>query len=328
MKRIHLSLTQPTSLPPIALTIGNYDGVHLGHQAMLDVLIQDAKDKHLLTAVMVFEPQPREFFCPDDPPPRLSSLDEKADILAKMGVDYLIVANFDDQFRSLSADAFAELLGKLNVQHLVLGDDFRFGHDRLGDAQFLVDLGLSVANLATVVKDDARISSTLIRQALAKQDLALAARLLGRDYAITGVVEHGDKIGRTLDFATANVALNRPKPAVKGVYGADVFAFKDGKAIDLAILSQSGGVAGVASGSLFGAVNVGTRPSVNGSQHRLEVHLPNYAADLYGLTLKVVFRTFLHGEKKYESLDALKQGIAQDVADLLAWRAAQDKDAE
>lgn len=319
MKVIDLNIAHPANLPPLALTIGNYDGVHQGHQAMLGALIKDAQQKGLASAVMVFEPQPREFFCPDDPPPRLTSLLEKAQIMTGLGVDYLIVARFDDELRQLSADAFAELLRKLNTQHLVLGDDFRFGHDRTGDTDFLIRAGFSVDHLSTVLNDDVRISSTAVREALSEQNLALAKTLLGRDYAITGEVVHGDKIGRTLDFATANVSLNRLKPAVNGIYGADVFAYKEGKVIDLSALG--GGVLGMQAGSLFGTVNVGTRPSVNGSDYRLEVHLPDFNADLYGMTLKVVFLTYLHGEKKYANLDELKAGIAKDVADLLAWRA-------
>ncbi|MFL1732067.1 riboflavin biosynthesis protein RibF [Moraxella oculi] len=323
MQLTYLNLNKLDKLPPIALTIGNYDGVHLGHQVMLDVLVKDAKSKQLATAVMVFEPQPREFFCPDNPPSRLTSLNEKASIMANLGIDHLIVAGFDDEFRSLSADEFAQLLHRLNVRHLVLGDDFRFGQDRLGDAHFLMDCNFSVSSLNTIFNDEVRISSTLIRQALTDHDLAFAKQLLGRDYAITGIVEHGDKIGRQLGFATANIALNRPKPAVLGVYGADIFAFKDGKKVDWALLGKQQGICGVATGSLFGAVNVGMRPSVSGTQYRLEVHLPNFSADLYGMTLQVVFRTFLHGEKKYDDLAMLKQGIAKDVADLLTWRRQQ-----
>lgn len=322
MQIITLDLSAPATLPPIALTIGNYDGVHLGHQSMIARLLQTARQHDLAAAVMVFEPQPREFFCADNPPPRLSSLAEKAQMMSNLGVDYLIVAGFDDKFRLLSAKCFANLLTALNVQHLVLGDDFRFGHDRAGDAKFLKDAGFAVDNLSTVMADGERISSTAVRTALGNHDFCLARQLLGRDYAITGQVVHGDKIGRTLDFATANIALNRPKPALSGIYGADVFVIQDGKAADWRELGLTGGVAGVQAGSLFGAVNVGTRPSINGKEYRLEVHLPQFSGDLYGLTLQVVFLTYLHGEKKYASLDELKAGIADDVLALLAWRAA------
>ncbi|WII94796.1 bifunctional riboflavin kinase/FMN adenylyltransferase [Moraxella haemolytica] len=322
MQIISLDLSSPAVLPPIALTIGNYDGVHLGHRSMIRLLLQTARQNNLASAIMVFEPQPREFFCADNPPPRLSSLAEKALMMSQLGVDYLIVARFDDKFRSLSARCFANLLTALNAQCLVLGDDFRFGHDRAGDADFLRGLGFGVDSLPTVMTGDKRISSTAVRMALAKQDLPFAKELLGRDYAITGQVVHGDKIGRTLNFATANIALNRPKPALLGVYGADVFVMKGGKKADWGEFGLSGGVAGVHEGSLFGAVNVGMRPTINGKEYRLEVHLPKFAGDLYGLTLQVVFLTYLHGEKKYGSLELLKAGIADDVSALLAWRDA------
>lgn len=328
MQLIFLTPTKPPCLPPIALTIGNFDGVHLGHQAMLSALCQDATKLGLKTAVMVFEPQPREFFEPHNPPARLTNLDEKCALLSSMGVDYVLVANFDDAFRSLSAQAFGQILTKLNAKHLVLGDDFRFGHDRLGDKVFLRQMGFGVDSLQTVAYDGLRVSSTAIRNALATGNLALAKALLGRDYGMTGVVVHGDKIGRTLDFATANVALNRIKPALQGVFGADILAYQAGKAVDLSVLGKDGqtGIQGTRVGSLFGAVNIGTRPSVGGVDYRLEVHLPEFVGDLYGLTLQVVFLTYLHDERTYASFEALKAGIANDVAELVAWRASGNFD--
>lgn len=325
MQLIHLTLDNLPSLPPLALTIGNYDGVHLGHQALLLALDRDAKQMGYQSAVMVFEPQPREFFTPDDPPARLTSLAEKAKYIGDLGVDYLIVASFDQAFRSLSAQDFATLLQGLNVRHLVLGDDFRFGHDRVGDKAFLAAAGFGVDSLHSVLQDGERISSSLVRKALAAGDLASAKSLLGRAYAITGQVEHGDKIGRTLDFPTANIAINRIKPALHGVYGADVIGFVDGRQIDLVSLGKDGqtGVVGMAQGSLFGAVSVGKRPSVNGQDWRVEVHLPQFAGDLYGIELQVTFTHYLHGERKYDGLDALKAGISDDVAQLLKWRDAQ-----
>ncbi len=157
---------------------------------------------------------------------------------------------------------------------------------------------------------------------VAKGDLTYAKTLLGRDYAITGKVIHGDKIGRKLGFATANVALNRQKVALQGVFGADVFALKDNQPIDFNTLAINGqtGITGTAPNSLWGAVNIGTRPSVGGMDCRLEVHLPEFAGDLYNLTLKVVFKHFLHDEKKYPNLDALQSAISQDVTQLIQWR--------
>lgn len=324
MRVLPLDLVDLPSLPPLALTIGNYDGVHLGHQSMLKSLVADAKRLALSSAVMVFEPQPREFFSPDNPPARLSNLNEKTDLIASLGVDFLLVADFNDDFRKLSAADFVKLLTKLQVKHLVLGDDFRFGHDRLGDKDFLKAANFSVDSLASVLIQGQRVSSSLIRQSLAAGDLASAKTYLGRNYIVKGKVVHGDKIGRSLDFPTANVALERRLPALHGVFGADILAYRDGQQLDWLELADSHkkGVVGLSPNSLWAAVSVGKRPSVNGQDWRLEVHLPNFSGDLYGLDLQVVFLHYLHGEKKYSGLDELKAAIAQDVLDLLTWRQA------
>ena len=314
-------LTQHPLLSASVMTIGNFDGVHLGHQAMLAQVKAVATAQQLASAAMIFEPQPREFFNPQTAPPRLTSFAEKAQFIAATGIDYLIVANFDHAFRSLSAQAFAEMLIKLNIQHMVLGDDFRFGHYRTGDSEFLQNFGLPVQILHTITDHDhhdERISSTRIRECLLQGDLATAKHLLGRDYTIMGEVMHGDKIGRTLDFPTANIALNRIKPALHGIFGVSVVA-TDGS--DLSSLGQLGqtGVQGLTTGSLFGACNVGTRPAVDGKEWRLEINFPQFAGDLYGQELTVTFLHFLHGERHYKGLEALKTGITQDVVDLLAW---------
>lgn len=250
----------------------------------------------------------------------MTNFTEKVALLDKHGIDFIIKADFNDDFRHLSAHAFAMLLTTLGTQHLVLGDDFRFGHDRIGDKVFLQNLGFGVDSLATVTHDNARISSTAVREALAQGDLNAAKIMLGRDYAMTGQVIHGDKIGRTLNFPTANVALGRLKPAIQGVFGVDVLADKDGQMIDLYALG--GGIKGQTMSSLLGAVNVGKRPSVNGTDYRLEVHLPEFRGDLYGMTLTVIFKKYLHGERHYESLADLKDGINKDVDELMAWRNA------
>lgn len=320
-------------LAPCVLTIGNFDGVHLGHQAMLAQVRALADEQNLSAAVMIFEPQPREFFAPEIAPARLTNLAEKQALLAEYGVETLIVAGFDNDFRALSAQAFADILAqRLNVQALVLGDDFRFGHDRTGDSQFLRDYGLHVTNLHTVTDHtaaDKRISSTRVRDLLLAGDIAAANQLLNRDYAITGTVIGGDKIGRTMDFPTANVDLARIKPALHGIFAVDVVCLdKDGQVVPngLTTLAENErtGVAGLRPHSLFGTANIGTRPSVD-KEHdwRLEVHFPQFQADLYGEKLHVRFLHFLHGERHYESLEALKIGIKQDVLDLLEWRKQQ-----
>lgn len=325
--------TSPVDLAPCVLTIGNFDGVHLGHQAMLAQVRDIADAQNLGSAVMIFEPQPREFFAPATAPARLTNLAEKQALLAEHGVETLIVASFDADFRSLSAQAFADLLAlRLNVKALVLGDDFRFGHDRAGDSQFLRDYGLHVTNLHTVTDDSdtaERISSTRVRDLLLAGDLDAANTLLGRDYAITGMVVGGDKIGRTMDFPTANIDLERLKPALHGIFAVDVVSLdNDGKVIPngLTALAVGGktGVAGLSPHSLFGTANIGTRPSVDKERSwRLEVHFPELQADLYGLTLQVRFLHFLHGERRYDGLEALKAGIHKDVKELLEWREKQ-----
>ncbi|MBI0426746.1 riboflavin biosynthesis protein RibF [Psychrobacter sp. NG27] len=340
--------TSPVALSPCVLTIGNFDGVHLGHQAMLAQVRDIACAQNLEAAVMIFEPQPREFFAPDKAPARLTNLAEKQALLAEYGVETLIVAGFDSDFRSLSAQAFADILAKrLNVKALVLGDDFRFGHDRTGDSQFLRHYGLDVTNLHTVTdgntnsdsigsgsidtidNDATRISSTRVRDLLLVGDIQAANALLGRHYAITGTVVRGDQIGRTMNFPTANIDLQRIKPALHGIFAVDVVSLdEDGNVIadglTVNAVNEKVGITGLRTHSLFGTASVGIRPSVNkGSDWRLEVHFPELQADLYGLNLQVRFLHFLHGERRYEGLEALKAGIHQDVADLLEWRKKQ-----
>lgn len=308
----------PQLLTKNVLSVGNFDGVHLGHQAMLAQLNNLAQRFDLASCVMIFEPQPREFFNPNTAPPRLSNLDEKLALLQQFDVQNVIVASFDEDFRHLSAQSFAELLKRLSVQQLVLGDDFRFGHDRIGDSDFLQKSGFMVHNLGTVVDNQQiRISSTKVREYLLNGDLLSAKQILGRDYTITGKVVHGDKIGRTLDFPTANIALNRIRPPLHGVFAVDVLMQGDNFA------EEWDGLAGFSPNSLFGCANIGTRPSVNGEDWRLEVYLPNFQGDLYNKILTVKFLHFLHGEKKYNDINALKNGIQQDVSQLLNWRTMQ-----
>lgn len=297
---------------------------------MLAQVKEQAKRMQLTSAVMIFEPQPREFFTPEKAPARLTNLAEKQALLAEYGVETLIVAGFDAEFRALSAKAFADILvDKLNVRALVLGDDFHFGHDRTGDSQFLRDYGLQVTNLHTVMDASAtpeRISSTRVRKLLLAGNIEAANTLLGRDYAITGTVIHGDKIGRQLNFPTANIELSRIKPALHGIFAVDVVRLDDkGHVITdgFASLVQNGqmGLTGLRAHSLFGTANIGIRPSVNNEKEwRLEVHFPKLNANLYGEHLQVRFLHFLHGEKQYAGLDALKAGIQDDVEKLLAWR--------
>lgn len=318
------ALSSTTDLAQTAVTIGNFDGVHVGHQAMIQQLKAVAAAQQLKTVVMLFEPQPLEFFKGYDAPPRISSLREKVEYLTELGIDYIAVAKFDNHFRSLNAEAFAHLLkNSLNATHLVLGDDFHFGKNRQGNSDFLRDFGFQVTNLSTVNLSGERVSSTRIRQTLQAGDLALAAQLLGRPYSITGRVQYGDQIGRTLDFPTINVRLNRHRPCLNGIYGVEVVCETTSLTDTVSNAHPSKtGVVGYSPNSLFGAGHVGTRPAIQQVQPewRLEVHFPNVSANLYGLLMRVTFLNYLHGEKNYPSLEALKAGIDDDVEKLLEFR--------
>lgn len=330
MQLLRLNALAPDfQLEKTAVTIGNFDGVHLGHQAMIAQLKQLAAAQQLKTLVMIFEPQPLEFFKGYEAPPRISSLREKVEYLTELGVDYIAVAKFDNYFRSLSAEAFADILKyKLNAHSLVLGDDFHFGKNRQGNSEFLQQYGFQVTNLNTILADGERVSSTRIRQTLQAGNLALAAKLLGRPYSITGRVQYGDQIGRTIDFPTINVRLNRHKPCLNGIYGVEVLC--ETESLQAKVQAENPnqpGIAGYDPTALFGAGHVGTRPAIKQDhpEWRLEVHFPEVSANLYGLLMRVTFLNYLHGEKDYPSLEALKAGIDDDVEKLLEFRLSTPK---
>ncbi|GAB3050691.1 bifunctional riboflavin kinase/FAD synthetase [Acinetobacter apis] len=324
MKLLRLHALSPhMQLPKTAVTIGNFDGVHLGHQAMVKQLKHVALEKNLKTLVIVFEPQPLEFFKQYDAPPRISSLREKVEALAALGVDYVVIVKFNAEFRNQSRENFASILkNTLNAEHLVLGDDFHFGKNRQGNSKFLKTYGFVVDNLKTVVLDGERVSSTRIRRVLQQGNLALANQLLGRPYSIIGRVQHGDKLGRTLSFPTINIGLKRHKPCLSGIYGVDVVCETQPLTDHIRKDSALTGVLGYQEQSLFGAGHVGTRPAIQQDtpEWRLEVHFPEVSANLYGLLMRVTFLNYLHGERNYASLDALKEGIHDDVVQLLEFR--------
>ena len=325
MKLLRLNALAPNfKLPETAVTIGNFDGVHLGHQAMINQLKDLAKEQNLKTVVMIFEPQPLEFFKSYDAPPRISSLREKVEYLTELGIDYIAIAKFDNVFRSLSAEAFADILKyKLNTKSLVLGEDHHFGKNRQGNSQFLRNYGFHVTDLQNIEVDGERVSSTLIRETLQGGNLARAAQLLGRPYSITGRVQYGDQIGRTINFPTINVRMSRHKPCLHGIYGVEVVC-ETTSLKDKVRQSDSSlqGIAAYDSTGLFGAGHVGTRPAIQQDhpEWRLEVHFPDVSANLYGLLMRVTFLNYLHGEKNYPSLEALKAGIDDDVEKLLEFR--------
>ena len=284
------------------LTIGNFDGVHLGHQRILTRLKDYGQSLKLPTVVMVFEPQPKEFFDLATAPARLSTLAEKAQLLEKNGVDALACMAFNQRFRSLSAQQFVEqvLVEGLNVKALIVGDDFRFGCDRSGDFAFLQQAGeqygFTVQDTHTVANDGERISSTLIRDALAAGQLDIAAQLLGQPYAINGRVAHGQKLGRTLGVPTANVILKRNKTPLAGVFAVTVTTHTQSQT-----LTHSG------------VANIGMRPTVGGVKPILEAHLFDFSGDLYGQRISVRFEQKIRDEQRFNGLDELKAAIHQDI---------------
>lgn len=281
-------------------TIGNFDGIHLGHQAILGRLRERAKELGVPSCVVLFEPQPREYFAPEQAPARLSRLRDKLALLAEQGVDRVLCLAFNPRLRELSADEFVRhvLLDGLGVQHLEVGDDFRFGCDRAGDFAFLAAVaareGFSVEEAATVLIDGVRVSSTGVREALRIGDFPLVERLLGRQFQIAGRVLHGQALGRQLNAPTANVQLKHRRVPLSGVYL--VSAQIDGRPWP-------------------GIANIGVRPSVagDGSAH-LEVHLLDFSGDLYGRRLAVAFHQKLRDEQRFASVEALKAAIAADIA--------------
>ncbi|MDC9596052.1 bifunctional riboflavin kinase/FAD synthetase [Xenorhabdus anantnagensis] len=281
------------------LTIGNFDGVHRGHLALLKHLKQEGQRLGLPTMVMIFEPQPLEVFATDKAPARLTRLRDKIKYLAQNGVDYLLCVKFDKYFAANSPEAFVSqlLVKKLGVKFLAIGDDFRFGKNRFGDFHYLQQAGkqynFDVASTDSFCDSGLRISSTAIRQALQNDDLALAEILLGHPYSISGRVVHGKQLGRTIGFPTANLPLRRLVTPVKGVYAVEVHGLGDNP--------------------LPGVANIGNRPTVAGQGQQLEVHLIDTQMDLYGRHIDVVLRKKLRNEQRFASLDALKQQIANDV---------------
>lgn len=290
---------------PTVLTIGNFDGVHQGHRSLLVKLKAAAEKSALLPAVLTFEPHPREFFAAGSAPARLSTLREKLELIADEGVAATWVMHFNTRFAALSAEQFVErlLVDTLRVKHLFIGDDFRFGAGRRGDFALLraagERYGFAVEAMDSVIIDGERVSSSAVRAALAAGQLDRAARLLGRPYAIDGRVVHGEKIGRQLGFATANIRIKHDKPPLLGVFAVEV-GVRHGLGDDAVRLN--------------GVANLGFRPSVNRlPQPLLEVHLLDYAGDLYGVHLNVRFLHKLRSEMKFPNFDALKAQIALDV---------------
>lgn len=285
-------------------TIGNFDGVHIGHQTILEQVKEKAAALGVPSVVMVFEPQPREFFQGNEAPPRLMSFRQKFEALTALGIDHVLCLHFNGRLRRLTSHEFIDtvLVEGVRVRHLVVGDDFRFGCDRTGDFMLLREVGrqqgFTVENTRTVTVAGERVSSTRVRERLTVNRLEEAEALLGRPYRIRGRVVYGRQLGREIGAPTANILLQRMAP-LQGVYVVTAM-LEDGEVYD-------------------GVANIGLRPTVDGKQPALEVHLFDFAGTLYGQHIEVVFRHGLREEIKFDSVDALKEQIARDFDDARDW---------
>ncbi|MDQ2964124.1 MAG: bifunctional riboflavin kinase/FAD synthetase [Pseudomonadota bacterium] len=291
----------------VALTIGNFDGVHRGHQAMLNRLVEAAQDLGLPPAVLTFDPHPREFFARETAPPRLSTLRGKLELFAKLGIARAYIARFDARLAKLTAEQFIDdaLVRALGTRWVLVGEDFRFGRGRSGDLAVLRASArtFSVEAMPTVTVDAERVSSSAIRAALASGELERAASMLGRPYAIIGRVAHGDKLGRNLGFPTANVPL-RHKPALSGIFAVRVHGLDDVPRL--------------------GVASLGVRPTVKaGARPLLEVFVLDFDAAIYGRRIRVEFLQKLRDEERYADLDALKRQIHSDVVQARDYFATQ-----
>lgn len=295
---------RPTDCRPAdsgcVLTVGNYDGVHLGHQQMIRVLKERAAELGCASTVLVFEPSSKEFIDPAGAPPRLTRWREKYLALAALGVDRLVTLRFDDEIRAMSPQCFVEqlLVADLNVRHLVVGNDFRYGAKAQGTIHSLRAAGgthgFGVEQVDAFIVDGVRVSSTAIRERLEQGDCAGAARLLGRRYSMIGRVTHGERLGRALGFPTANLRLMRRKSPLWGILAVRVH--------------------GIEAQPLNGVASLGTRPTVNGVEPLLEVHVFDFQGDLYGRPIEVEFVAKLRDELKFDSVDLMQVQMQVDAA--------------
>lgn len=290
------------------VTIGNFDGVHLGHQSILSKLQARSRYLGLPSVVVLFEPHAQEFFQPKQAPARLFKLTDKLTALAEHGVEYVLCLRFGEELANLTAQDFVRrvLIERLNVRHLFIGDDFRFGHQRQGDFELLKSYDFSVeANQSVTfeaMESDSpqtiRISSSKIRELIEQGDFTLSKQLLGKNYRFTGKVAHGDKQGRDIGFPTANLPLKRLKSPLKGVYAVRVYVIKTGQDCCTPI---------------YGVANVGGKPTVKPSKERLEVHLFDFDGDIYGEKLAIEPIAKIRDERKFESIEALTLQIKKDI---------------
>ena len=318
--RVFRGYRHPQLASACALTIGNFDGVHRGHQAMLALLKNEAQHRGVPSCVMTFEPHPRDYFAalakkPELAPPRIATLRDKLTELAACGIDQVVVLPFDARLASQSPEAFINdvLVQGLGARYILVGDDFRFGAKRAGGYAMLdaagQRLGFDVARMNSYEVQSTRVSSSAVRQALGAGDMTQTASLLGRPYSISGHVVHGRKLGRDLGFSTLNLRFSHWNPAASGIFAVHVFGLTDQP--------------------LIGVANLGIRPSidandVNGGRVLLETYCLDWPAVLgaeggYGKIVRVELLHKLHDELKYDGLDALKKGIAKDCDDARAF---------
>ncbi len=283
---------------PSVATIGNFDGFHLGHQEIIKFVINKSEQQQAKSVLISFEPTPKEFFCGSKGPARIYPIRKKMELVREFGFDYFVCLHFNQLTATMPAVDFVKkiLHDSLNVKLLVVGDDFKFGHHGCGDTNLLrsmgAKLGFDVHVKSPISHQHKRVSSTLIREQLSQGEFADVATLLGRPFVMSGRVFHGDKIGRTIGFPTANILIGRLVSPIKGVFTVSASHMNN---------------------KWQGVANVGNRPTVNGQRQQLEVHLFNCQQDLYGKRLDVEFHTKLRDEIKFPSLEALKHQINIDV---------------
>jgi len=287
------------------VTLGNFDGVHKGHQRLLEHLQQHSAEQGVPSLLITFEPQPREFFAGASVPPRLTRLREKVELLRRQGLDRLLLLPFNEHTARLEAGWITDNLlhQLLDARYVMVGDDFRFGHERQGNFEFMQAAGqrhgFAVGQTSTLMSGEERISSSRIRRVLSEGDFTSARALLGHEYFIMGRVVYGRQLGRQLGVPTANIRLQRYKAALEGVYCVTVD--------------------GVDGQTYQGIANIGVRPTVDGKEPLLEVHLFDYAGDLYNTLLTVTFKHKLRDERAFDGLAALKSQIETDIQQARQW---------
>jgi len=292
-------------LPPAnaacGVTIGNYDGFHLGHQKILETLISESRNKGLETAVITFDPHPKEFFSPESAPSRIISLREKLEFFEGLDIDRVYIIKFNKKFSEIKSEEFITTLRKIKAELVVVGEDFKFGNKREGTIKDISKELIEVIGVKEITSGTQRISSTTIRKSLHDGDFIKAELLMGRPYSISGKVIHGNKLGRVIGFPTANIHMFHNRPPLKGV-----FAVK---------LREN-----------FGVANLGTRPTIGGiSKLHLEVHLFNFSDDLYGQHVHITFLKKIRDELKFDSIDELKKQISIDIEKTKVYIQAYDR---